>query len=276
MTILDVGVIVCVTGLGLIGYLRGFVREVISSVGAIAAALLAFRELPTASKLLGVSSPHAWWVDPAIVVGLFVLIMTLFSIGGLLIRQFLRKINLGFYERLVGFVMGGAKGSVIAAVATLCLFQFGSQSVVNTASRSQYARANLMALSFLHGLLPDYVAGDSSIVGPFISNDVSRFQLARVLIQCADSPGGMVFEELTGKLTDWQPESQTGEIEFRLGQVPYRLPVEAWGDGRLPPQSNCRLGDSVAVRLLYLPGDRRVIAAIQSIAVGTDAVKSQE
>lgn len=165
MVIFDFIVVIFIAGLGLLGFKRGFIKELVETVGAILAALLAYHNYEQFAKLIGIVSTSVLTGKLGAFFGLFILIMLILSILGHILRKFLRSINLGLYERLAGFALGTIKGGIIMSVLTLALIWTGD-SGEEIVTRSKYARANLLIFDLLAKALPESIQNKyDNIVG---------------------------------------------------------------------------------------------------------------
>jgi membrane protein required for colicin V production len=102
----------------LAGFVRGFLRVVVSLVAWVAAVLLAIHLSSLVAGLL-----PAWGSEAARHVGAFVLVVVLVLIVGALIGWALHRlataVGLGFLDRLLGAVVGVARGVLIAVIGVL-------------------------------------------------------------------------------------------------------------------------------------------------------------
>ena len=102
---------------GLVGFMRGLVREVLSIaawLGAAAAAII------FSSGLRSYVSPYVPspdWIDPVAYVILFIVALIVFSIIAKMIGGAVRASAIGGIDRTLGLLFGLARGAVLAAAA---------------------------------------------------------------------------------------------------------------------------------------------------------------
>lgn len=154
MSPFDLIVIVIVVGLGLLGFKRGFVKELIETVGAVIAAMIAYRYHTIVAQWFNISLNSNWWAKFAVFFGTFLVVMIIIAVVGHLLKRFIKSIHLGMYDRLAGFMLGGIKGGIVVAAISLALLWIGPIGN-EVLAESGYARANLMVFHLLSDALPD-------------------------------------------------------------------------------------------------------------------------
>jgi membrane protein required for colicin V production len=102
---------------GLIAFMRGLVREVLSIVAWLGAAAVAITCLPYARPLVSGWMPSAEWIDPAGYILLFVVSLIVFSLIAKVIGGAVRTSSIGGIDRTLGLVFGLARGAVLAIAA---------------------------------------------------------------------------------------------------------------------------------------------------------------
>lgn len=101
------------------GLIRGFLREVCSLVSWVLAVWLAWKFAPALAPRLGgvLSDPvYGIWAARAI---LFILVLVVGAIIGAVLNYFVRLSIFSGTDRLLGFVLGLARGLVIVGVAII-------------------------------------------------------------------------------------------------------------------------------------------------------------
>jgi membrane protein required for colicin V production len=159
LTSLDVIVLLAVAGAAVLGFLRGFVTEVLSLFAwvAIVAALKLFHIslALTLTKVVGTASGAA--------VLAFALIAGVCYIGGRLVANAIgrrtRTSVLGPVDRALGFGFGGLKGLILASLAFLLL-----TLVIDTISGGPTRRPEWMTHSRTYPLLNATSAGIADFV----------------------------------------------------------------------------------------------------------------
>ena len=113
-------ILIGIVGLSMILSLwRGFVREIISLIGLVAAFLTASRTSGMTGDFLGTWIPNSTTADIAGFVIVFVLVMILVGIIGALIRKLVDMADLTATDRTLGMFFGVARGILLIAVSFL-------------------------------------------------------------------------------------------------------------------------------------------------------------
>jgi membrane protein required for colicin V production len=104
----------------LVGLWRGFVFEIVSLLGWLAAFILANTFAPVASDLLpwGQGGPAHFW---AAYVMVFVLVLIACGLLARLLRALISATPLSFVDRLLGGAFGVARGVVVLVVAAMLI-----------------------------------------------------------------------------------------------------------------------------------------------------------
>ena len=128
-TIVDGGVAIAIVMSALLAYSRGFVREVTSIAGWIAAAFIAFvfadtaqplvRQIPYLGDVLGDSCELLIVASFAIVFALSLLLVSLFTP---LFSDIVQRSIFGGFDQMLGFLFGVARGVVLVAVGFFIYF----------------------------------------------------------------------------------------------------------------------------------------------------------
>jgi len=98
---------------------RGFIREMISLIGLVAAFLLASRTSGYAGDFLGQWVPNSTMADIAGFVLVFVLVMLAVGVVGAIIRKLVDMADLTATDRTLGVFFGIARGFLLIAVSFL-------------------------------------------------------------------------------------------------------------------------------------------------------------
>jgi len=98
---------------------RGFVREIISLIGLVAAFLIASRTSGAAGDFLGQWIPNSTTSDIAGFVMVFVVIMIVVGLIGALIRKLVDMADLTATDRTLGMFFGIARGILLIALSFL-------------------------------------------------------------------------------------------------------------------------------------------------------------
>ncbi|MDQ6991187.1 MAG: CvpA family protein [Mariprofundaceae bacterium] len=109
---------------------RGFVREVISLIGLVAAFLLASRTSGDAGDFLSQWLPNSTVADVAGFALVFVLVMLAVGIVGAVIRKLVDMADLTATDRMLGVFFGVARGFLLIAVSFLIYTSYSSAKPV--------------------------------------------------------------------------------------------------------------------------------------------------
>lgn len=113
-------ILIAIVGLSMVLSLwRGFVREIISLIGLVAAFLVASRVSGSAGDFLGQWITNATVADIAGFALAFVIIMLLVGIIGAIIRKLVDMADLTATDRTLGVFFGLARGLLLIAVCFL-------------------------------------------------------------------------------------------------------------------------------------------------------------
>ena len=114
MTSVDLVVLGVLALSGLISYMRGIVREILSIAGWAGAAMVAFTVLPFARPYVARYVPSPEWVDPAGYIVLFLVSLIVFSILSKMIGSAVRSSAVGGVDRVLGLMFGLVRGAAVA------------------------------------------------------------------------------------------------------------------------------------------------------------------
>jgi len=224
MVILDFVIITCVAGIGILGFKRGFIKELVETLGALLSALAAYRYHEQFAEFVGVSATSTLISKLLSFFGLFILIMIILSVVGHLLKKFIRAINLGLYERLAGFILGIIKAGIIVSVLTLAVIWTGGggQKLV---AESKYARANLLIFDFIAKALPDpFYNKYKALVEGVISKASQSQDNLRI------SEIGLTGQEivhLKGTMVSFDDAAKSGKIEYLYAGREFSIDVSS-------------------------------------------------
>ena len=130
MAIFDIACIVIVGLSIMFGVLKGFVHQVLKILGMVAAIFLIVNFRPDIENWLSAkigidAAVAAFLVLPAVFFGVFVVI----SILTYFARASLKKARFGSVDRILGLLLGAAKGAVICAAIFYALVQYPGESI---------------------------------------------------------------------------------------------------------------------------------------------------
>ncbi len=113
----DLGLLGVLALSGLIAFMRGFVREVLSLVAWVGAIVAALTFVPDVRPLVAGYVPSPDWADPLAYILLFVVSLIVFSLVAKVIGGAVRSSAIGGIDRSLGLVFGVARGAGLAVVA---------------------------------------------------------------------------------------------------------------------------------------------------------------
>ncbi|PCI43347.1 MAG: colicin V production protein [Proteobacteria bacterium] len=113
-------ILIAIVGLSMVLSLwRGFVREIISLIGLVAAFLIASRTSGVAGDFLGQWIPNSTTSDIAGFIMIFIVIMIVVGLVGALIRKLVDMADLTATDRTLGMFFGIARGVLLIALSFL-------------------------------------------------------------------------------------------------------------------------------------------------------------
>ncbi|MGD0430292.1 MAG: CvpA family protein [Acetobacteraceae bacterium] len=116
MTSVDLVLLAVMILSGLIAFVRGLVREVLSIVAWLGAAAVSFTFLPTIRPWISPYMPSPEWTDPAGYIILFLIALIVFSLIAKTIGGAVRSSPISGIDRTLGLVFGLARGAVLAII----------------------------------------------------------------------------------------------------------------------------------------------------------------
>ncbi len=118
MTWVDIAILAGLAVSGLIGLLRGFVREVLGIAAWVGAGIVAFWAHPwVLARVAPHLAPHSALADPLAYGLAFVLALAILLILTHLISRGVHRVGLGGLDRMLGLVFGLARGVAVVVVA---------------------------------------------------------------------------------------------------------------------------------------------------------------
>ncbi len=121
-------VLIAIVGLSMVLSLwRGFVREIISLIGLVAAFMIASRTSAMTGDFLGRWLPKGTVSDIAGFVLIFVAIMVVIGLSGVIIRKLVDMAQLTATDRTLGVFFGFARGLLLIALSFLIFTTYDPQ-----------------------------------------------------------------------------------------------------------------------------------------------------
>ncbi|MGI9492750.1 MAG: CvpA family protein [Geminicoccaceae bacterium] len=121
LTVFDMAVLFVVGVSGLLALARGLVRESLSIVVWILAALVAYMAFPHARGPIGEYIPNVWIGDAVTLVAVFVVPLVCLKIVAMVIADTVPLGMFGSFDRLLGAGYGLARGAAVVSLAYLGL-----------------------------------------------------------------------------------------------------------------------------------------------------------
>lgn len=245
------------------GFRRGFVRELVETLGAVVAAIIAYQYHSAVVTMLGIEMPERWWEKLVLFLGVFVLVMLVITFVGHAVRRMIRAISLGMYDRLCGFVLGAAKGGVIGCVICIALLWVGPP-FSEIVSESRLARSNLMVFGALSVALPDTLASKYKAITS-VAGDVAlelKHQPGYITIQHIEvTAGDTISGQCFGEVLQFDSTSAAGLVRSASGLVEFTLFFKSRQTATSGAERReLRKGDRVTFRLAYDPVGDSVFA----------------
>ncbi len=152
MNWLDIVIIIVTLLLGMLGLWRGAIKAVFGIVGLIGGiALAGHYYLPLASIL---SSGEAIWSRIAAYAIILVATLIVASVIGWFVARLVHIVMLGWVDRLIGFILGAAIGSMLCA-AVLAIVSKYLSVMGGVISQSVMAKLLMEQFPLLLALLPE-------------------------------------------------------------------------------------------------------------------------
>ncbi len=156
---LDMGAGALVLALAVAGALRGFVRTLFSLIAASVGLMLATQYGHTLGAedwpvISGLPNPEGLGVALGCAI-VFVGVLLVGVLLGRLVRKILEGAELGALDRVLGLVLGGAKGVLIAAVVTLGLLALDQPTFEDAAQDSYTLEGTRKVFEVVEEYLPE-------------------------------------------------------------------------------------------------------------------------
>lgn len=138
MNYIDIIIAIIVVVFGIRGLRKGLIREAATLLGLFLGLFVAFHFSDfTADKL-----QHLWEIDPKYLnliafIVTFIVVAILVNLLGHLVAKLVKAINLGFIDRLGGFVIGLAKGLLICSLLIMLLNVFDDKKIMSDEAKEK-------------------------------------------------------------------------------------------------------------------------------------------
>ena len=121
MNLVDLGVLLILGVSALLGLSRGFVRELLGLASWVLAGYLAFMFGPQVQPMARQAIGNPDIADPVAYLGVFVLLLIVFSLVSSLVGRMVRVSALGGLDRTLGLVFGLLRGAAVLVAAYIPL-----------------------------------------------------------------------------------------------------------------------------------------------------------
>ena len=157
-------VLIVVLGFSVVrSFWRGFSREIIGLVAAVAALLLGMWFYATAGAMV---RPWVHSDRAANLLGFLLIVGVVLLIGaivGSVVRRFVKAVGLSFFDRLLGAVFGLIRGALIAIALLTAFIAFGPRADTKTAP-----------FAVVHSQIAPYIMTASSVIVDIAPMDLKR------------------------------------------------------------------------------------------------------
>lgn len=122
MSYIDIIIVIILITFGVLGLLKGIIREIATLVGLVVGLYGAFHFSDfTASKLIGWVELSPKYLQVISFVVTFVVLAVLVFLLGRLVKRLVNAINLGFLDKIGGFIVGLVKGVLVCSLLVMLL-----------------------------------------------------------------------------------------------------------------------------------------------------------
>jgi membrane protein required for colicin V production len=121
LTAFDLGALAVIGLSVLVGFLRGLIREVLTIVTWLGAAVVAFYAFPYARELARRTIETEWMADAAALAVVFLVPLIVIKVAAAAAVDHIPESALGAIDRFSGAVFGAARGAVLVSAAFLGL-----------------------------------------------------------------------------------------------------------------------------------------------------------
>jgi membrane protein required for colicin V production len=126
INVADLAIIVVLLLSALLAFVRGFVKELLSIVGWVGAAIAAVRLFPYVRPQVASAIDEPLIADAATGGGIFIVTLLLIWLASSVISRRVQDSEIGALDRSLGFVFGLLRGAVVVSLAFLVYSQFVS------------------------------------------------------------------------------------------------------------------------------------------------------
>lgn len=213
MNLLDWAVIAVLVVSGALAFARGFVREVLSVAGWVAAAFAAIAAFPMLRPVLREWVGIDWVADVIAAGSVFLLVLVFVSVVSGFIADRIHNTEFKTVDRSLGFLFGLARGALLVCLAyLLALWIFADDRQPELLTEAKLRPVVARGAAVLAGLVPEDMRGDlpKFEVPPHLPNlspgDMLNLPPSDAPEQGSDAAGGESGDTAAGGTTaDEQP-----------------------------------------------------------------------
>jgi membrane protein required for colicin V production len=140
------------------GFFTGFILQVASMLGALAALAVAKLEYADVRQMLLHVAPHSPWLTAFTYVGIFLVVWAAIILIARRLRGLVRRLKLGAVDRLGGAALGFLQGAVVVELVIYLSKRVQSGGLAAQVRHSVLAGAFEQIVPFLQGWFP-HVSG---------------------------------------------------------------------------------------------------------------------
>lgn len=167
MNLLDLAVVAVLLVSGLLAFARGFVREVLSVAGWVAAAFAAIAAFPHLSPRLREWIGEDWLADVIAAASAFIVVLIVVSVVSGIIAERIHHTRFKATDRTLGFLFGVARGVVLVCLAyLLAIWMMPPEEQPDVLKEARTRPMVAQGAAMLAGLVPDDMKGDLPLEPP--------------------------------------------------------------------------------------------------------------
>jgi membrane protein required for colicin V production len=152
----DISVTIALILSGVWSFSRGLIRELLSLLGLVAAAVLSIRGYPYGANLLAPFITLEWVRQAVSFALIFLVVMLVAKVCSLLLHLILHTVGLSLLDRLLGGLLGLVKVVLLASVLLIMVNRFSPAVTAQLAAESTLAPLLFRSAAFLAPFIEQY------------------------------------------------------------------------------------------------------------------------
>lgn len=152
----DISVTIALILSGVWGLYRGLIRELLSLVGLVAAAVLSIRGYPYGANLLAPFITAAWVRQAVSFALIFLAVMVVAKVCSILLHLIIRTVGLSLLDRLLGGLLGLVKIVLLASVLLITASKLSPPVTAQLAAESTLAPLLFHSVALLAPFIEPY------------------------------------------------------------------------------------------------------------------------